>query len=315
MTAVDPPIYTIEVTSVDEFGQPKQTYGHCDFPDMIWAILTLVVSNLTIILLATCEAWQARNLSTEFAESQYIFQALTSMALVVSIGAPVLVLARDNPTASHFVSSGMIFISTGAILSLIFVPKIRYERQRVRNASSTKRHNTVQITGLTNTNDNTTNGTESHQEGGYGSPLHDHTDDENRISFLASSSLHLEGEDPDHSTGERILTTKTQKQLLEENAILKRLLQKARRELTAATKQRKENEKEENESTGGMMDGSMMCSLQDGNDRNTNNHTTTNNKNKDMYASGGDGATVTVTTETIKSTEVGCSSPTKVLEL
>ena len=45
--------------------------------------------------------------------------------VVVFIGVPVLVIASDIPSLFFFVSSGAIFVVSGSLLLLMFVPKLR----------------------------------------------------------------------------------------------------------------------------------------------------------------------------------------------
>lgn len=45
--------------------------------------------------------------------------------VVVFIGVPVLVIASDIPSLFFFVSSGAIFVVSGCLLLLMFVPKLR----------------------------------------------------------------------------------------------------------------------------------------------------------------------------------------------
>lgn len=91
-----------------------------------------------------------------------------------------------------------------SMLCLIFIPKIRFERERRLNMS---RRNIVAVSGLMTAS--TIPGKEA--------------------TWLGRTS-HSSGDD-DSSTcfGERILTTKTQKELAEENAMLRRLLDRERK--------------------------------------------------------------------------------------
>lgn len=174
----------------------------------MWLIGGLCLLNFAILLLALWEAWQARHLSTEFAESQYIFLALVCMFLVACVGAPVLVIAYDNVDASLFVSSAMIFLSACAILFLIFMPKIQYERQRL--AGDPSRRDVIKITGI-----GPATGSSAQYTAGPS------------LFEGSGQACGTEGEDS-ADLGERILTTKTQKELAEENALLKRLLRRER---------------------------------------------------------------------------------------
>jgi hypothetical protein len=110
MTGLSDISYDIILVQSDRFGQPVETYGQCDWHGSIEYLIPLAILNISILVLALIEAWRARNLATEFAESQYIARALFLMLLVIFIGLPILVIAKDNPNATLFISSGIIFV-------------------------------------------------------------------------------------------------------------------------------------------------------------------------------------------------------------
>ena len=91
-------------------------------------MLTLGVVNIGLLFFTSYEAYKARSLSTEFAESRYIFRVLVSILLVCFVGGPVLLLANENPNAYIFVGSAIIFVTSSSTLLWIFVPKILYAR-------------------------------------------------------------------------------------------------------------------------------------------------------------------------------------------
>lgn len=112
MTAINPPqykTYTID-TSTDAFGRPRESYGLCAYDEQGWFFLALAILNGSILVLSVFQSWQARGLATEFSESKYVFLALASITVVIFVGAPVLVLARDNPNAVLFLGSSINFV-------------------------------------------------------------------------------------------------------------------------------------------------------------------------------------------------------------
>ena len=78
--------------------------------------------------LAMYEAWQARNLSTEFQESESIFRALVCIFLAYFIGGPVLFLV-DDVQVHLFIITALLFITVsftyhdpfGAIDSNVYI--------------------------------------------------------------------------------------------------------------------------------------------------------------------------------------------------
>jgi hypothetical protein len=59
-----------------------------------------------MLCLAFYEAWKARNLSTEFQESDYIFRALATIFVSFFIGVPVMALSKD-PNTHLFMGSAV----------------------------------------------------------------------------------------------------------------------------------------------------------------------------------------------------------------
>ena len=86
MTALDPISYMAHIVEYDRFGQPEELNGHCAWDQSLPYVVTLVVINVIALILSLFEAWKARNLATEFAESECIGKALFLILMVVIIG-------------------------------------------------------------------------------------------------------------------------------------------------------------------------------------------------------------------------------------
>ena len=123
-TGLSPPHYDTITVTEDQFNRPTETYGFCvsDSPAYL-AVLGAI--NAGVLIFSVYEAYSARSISTEFAESDYIFRILVLILLVFFIGIPVLVIARETPAAYVFVFAGIIFTICCSVLLLIFVPKYR----------------------------------------------------------------------------------------------------------------------------------------------------------------------------------------------
>ena len=80
------------------------------------------------MVFALYEAYQARKVSLQFAESSYIAVAIAAILLVSFIGIPVMVIARDQPRATFFVLSSLIFVICTSLLLFIFIPKEKFRR-------------------------------------------------------------------------------------------------------------------------------------------------------------------------------------------
>lgn len=89
----------------------------------------LFVVNLSLLIVANIQAYQARSIQSEFAESKYIATAMVSFLQAGFTGIPILFVVREIPQAFYLILVFMIFIVSMATLLLIFVPKILFERQ------------------------------------------------------------------------------------------------------------------------------------------------------------------------------------------
>jgi uncharacterized membrane protein len=136
MTALAPIQFETKVVSEDIFERPTETLSQCAFgKDQLPYIAVLIIINFGCLLVAILQAYQARHLSTEFGESQYLFLSFVLSLLTVLIGVPILILARDNNTsATTFIGSAMIFVTCVSVLTFMYVPKIRYLKQNGNKA-------------------------------------------------------------------------------------------------------------------------------------------------------------------------------------
>jgi hypothetical protein len=170
-TLVDPPVWERSVTRIDSFSRDVETKGFCNFDDSIPYASILIVVLLGTVARSLYEAYIARNVSTEFAESEYIFLVLCIVFLVSFIGIPVMIIARDQPQARFFTAASILFVICISILAFIFVPKIAAHRTKEK---SKRRHNldlargaaegSVHVTGLDRPSDNSIVG-DSEDEG------------------------------------------------------------------------------------------------------------------------------------------------------
>jgi hypothetical protein len=190
MTALATAYWEIVVDLEDDFGRPSVTYGQCSSENRTVYLSILGAINFSALCFAVFQAYQARHLSTEFAESQYIFMALLVILLALFVGGPELLLARDNINTFVFVASAIIFVSCCSILLLIFLPKRQYLKKLRKEKGESKSR--VHISGLFSLDDN---GCES-------------SGSEKTEDFI----------------GMKVLTTKSQRELVEENVELKRRL-------------------------------------------------------------------------------------------
>lgn len=104
-----------------------ESYGTCVTSDNgAWKAILIVLGivNGTALVLANVEAYKARQITTEYGESKHIAMIMGSILQVIIVGLPLMFLVDDNPAASYFIKSSIVFVICMSTLTLIFVPKI-----------------------------------------------------------------------------------------------------------------------------------------------------------------------------------------------
>jgi hypothetical protein len=120
-TVLDPMVWLrYQQSDTESFGtcsvSTKATWKVC--------LSLLGIINGGALFMANFQAYQARNLQTEYSESKYIGMAMVMILQIIVVGLPLLFLVTQNPLANYFVRVTIVFVICFSILSLIFVPKI-----------------------------------------------------------------------------------------------------------------------------------------------------------------------------------------------
>ncbi|KAL3940010.1 MAG: hypothetical protein SGBAC_005362 [Bacillariaceae sp.] len=132
------PQWIRSTTREDQFGREIETTAFCNYAGATGFAISLGALLLLVLGYTLQQAYAARNVSTEFAETEYIFLALAALLLVSFVGFPVLVIATDDTRARFYVSAAIIAVTCLSILLLIFVPKViahKKKRQGRRSSS------------------------------------------------------------------------------------------------------------------------------------------------------------------------------------
>jgi gamma-aminobutyric acid type B receptor len=128
-TVLDPLTYVRqEHDGTDYWNRVISTYGACRCNNVFAYLVPLALINLSVVATACWQAWQARNIQSEFSEAKYIGLAMVSLFQAFLTGIPVVVVVRDMPRAYYVVLSLMIFVLCMAVLLLIFLPKMFIQR-------------------------------------------------------------------------------------------------------------------------------------------------------------------------------------------
>lgn len=181
-----------------------------------------------MVVLALIQAWRARYLSTEFAESKSIANALLISFLVVLFAIPVLNLTQENPSVDTFINTIIVSIITGNTLCFLFVPKIVFLRKEKRGQSEVPSiaktifaRASVRLIKTNFSSNPTTTSSSRNTSNNTSATTRD----------VSSGSDHSpSSQQPSEEVGEKILTTKTQEELASEVSKLLLSLETVQRE-------------------------------------------------------------------------------------
>jgi hypothetical protein len=147
-TALSPLSWGYVNLELDAFGRVTQRYGYCSGANMstLRYLLPLATLNFGILVLSLVQAYKARNISTQYAETEYIYLSMLFIVAASILGVPILILAREDPDAFFFIFSGLLFATSLCILMLIFVPKVAFLQAQIKNATTPGSRTGVRLT-------------------------------------------------------------------------------------------------------------------------------------------------------------------------
>jgi len=138
-TLIDPIYYVrTDDKGTDAWNRVTGTYGTCVADNPLPYILPLVILNLSTLILANYEAYRARNIQGEFAESKYIGYCMLAMLQTALLGAPILAMVKEFPEVWYFTLCAMLFVICMVILCVIFVPKVQVANEFRRMSCRTQ---------------------------------------------------------------------------------------------------------------------------------------------------------------------------------
>ena len=123
----------------DMFERLFQSYGTCESDDSVVYNFLIIVTNVIFLILGNWWNYVSRNIETEYGESRYIGISMAATLQAWGMGIPILVVVWDNPQARFFVESGIIFVTSLAFLTTVYLPKVlalRADRTKLNNRKS-----------------------------------------------------------------------------------------------------------------------------------------------------------------------------------
>jgi hypothetical protein len=119
----------IQQSTMDIFARHTESHGECASEDAYIYAIVVVAINFIYLILGNWATYQSRNIETEYNESRYIAVSLFAVLQAWCMGIPILAVTYDNPQGRFYVMSGIIFVTTQSILSLVYIPKVLNLRQ------------------------------------------------------------------------------------------------------------------------------------------------------------------------------------------
>ena len=139
-SVLDPLMYVRqEHDGTDYWNRVISTYGACRSDNLVVYLVPLSLLNFFAVALACWQAFQARDIESEFSEAKYIGLTMASLFQAFLTGIPVVVVVRDIPRSYYVVLSLIIFLLCFAILFLIFLPKIFIQREYAGKSEEEKK--------------------------------------------------------------------------------------------------------------------------------------------------------------------------------
>jgi 7 transmembrane sweet-taste receptor of 3 GCPR len=113
----------------DSFNRFLESSAVCTSDISLGFAIAIITLNLGFLITGAVWAFKSRNLETDYKESKYISLAISTVLQAWLMGLPVIVVVRQNPSSSFFVKCGLILVTSGLVVGLVFIPKMWEMRQ------------------------------------------------------------------------------------------------------------------------------------------------------------------------------------------
>lgn len=138
--AIDPLVYerTLLARSVDEETGivTIETVGRCT-SDSLWNFLGPIAGIHVILMIVTNYLlYRVRNMSDRYQEQKFVGLASLYTCELLLLGLPILFAVQDSAAARYMVIAGVIFLTDTGVISLVFVPKIKFQKDGVPEGHS-----------------------------------------------------------------------------------------------------------------------------------------------------------------------------------
>jgi 7 transmembrane sweet-taste receptor of 3 GCPR/Receptor family ligand binding region len=132
---------------VDKYLRPKETYDACgpsgSREQLWWFLIPILGINTIAFGITVYQCYQARHLSSDFSEAASLFSSMGCVLETLIVGAPLLFVASENPSAQLLIQSMLLCIVCLGILVPVFMPK--YRRRSVIEQEEALQNATIQF--------------------------------------------------------------------------------------------------------------------------------------------------------------------------
>eukprot|EP00565_Helicotheca_tamesis_P008911 CAMPEP_0185739974 /NCGR_PEP_ID=MMETSP1171-20130828/36677_1 /TAXON_ID=374046 /ORGANISM="Helicotheca tamensis, Strain CCMP826" /LENGTH=164 /DNA_ID=CAMNT_0028411695 /DNA_START=47 /DNA_END=541 /DNA_ORIENTATION=+ len=99
--------------------------------------------------MANVQAYKARNIETEYAESKYIALVLAGILQASVICIPLMIVEANNALSSYIIYTLYVFVMSMGILLFMFIPKCIHHRRWVAERAKKKKEKEERIAANT----------------------------------------------------------------------------------------------------------------------------------------------------------------------
>lgn len=106
-----------------------ESSGKCQ-GDGMWRFLGPIIGiHVSLMIVTNVLLWKVKDLSDRYQEQKYVAMASVYICELLLLGLPILFAVQESTDARYFVMVGVIFLTDTGVLSLIFIPKIKYAKE------------------------------------------------------------------------------------------------------------------------------------------------------------------------------------------
>jgi hypothetical protein len=106
-----------------------ETIGQCSSTSL-WKFLGPIIGiHVSLMVITNVLLWRVRGMSDRYQEQKFIALASVYICELLLLGVPILFAVQDSAGARYIVIVGLIFLTDTGVLSLIFIPKIKFQNK------------------------------------------------------------------------------------------------------------------------------------------------------------------------------------------